>query len=100
MCVIWIRLVVPKADFPGVQLKDIEFRSDYALASDVEFRNLVRWSGRTENDEAREAERASTLLWAAEFQGRKWCGLRRKRLYGLETNGGSHNILRLLDGVS
>jgi hypothetical protein len=39
-------------------------------------------------------------LWAAEFQGKKRCGLKRKRLYRLETNGGSHSILRLLDDVS
>ena len=44
----------------------------------------------TENDAAWKAERISTSLWTAEFQGGDRCGLRRKRLYGLETNGGSH----------
>jgi hypothetical protein len=100
MCVIRIPLVVLKAAFPGVQLKDIEFGPDCALSSDIEFRIWCVWSGRTKNDAAGEAERASTFLWAAEFQGRKRCGLKRKRLYGLGTNGGSHNILRLLDVVS
>ena len=95
-------LGVPKADFSGVQLKDIEFRLDRAECSacpDV-IQDLVRWSGRTENDAAGEAERASTSLWTAEFQGGNRCGLKRKGLYGHETNGGSHNILQLLDGVS
>jgi hypothetical protein len=45
---------------------------------------------RTENEAAWKAERLSTSLWTAEFQGGNRCGLRRKRLYGLETNGGSH----------
>jgi hypothetical protein len=52
--------------------------------------SLVRWSGRIDLFAAKEAERASTLLWAAEFHGGNCTASRGRGWASIEMNGGSH----------
>ena len=62
LLIVRVPLVVPKDDFSGVLLKDIEFRPGGSLCPAARSRILARWSGRAENNAAWRAERASTFV--------------------------------------
>ena len=70
--IVWIPLVVPKDDFSGVLLKDIEFRPGGSLCPVARSRILARWSGRAKNDAAGRAERASTFVVDRRISWRNW----------------------------